>query len=204
VGHRAASSLLDWQPRLCTIQGLNLALFVNAEYDRLLRWIQVQTHHIGHLFQKLRIARKFKRLRAMWLQIVGAPDIVDSGLADALVLRHGPATPVRHPRRFGLQGRIHNSRDLLDWIRGLSSPAGSDVPQTIQSFVTKALSPKNHRISVHREPLRNGDIGLTRSGGQNDPAAQSHLLRGAVRGGPLPELLLLHCGKLTRLAHALG
>ena len=123
----------------------------------------------------------------MWLKIVGAPDIVDRGLTDALALRHGPATPVRHPRRFGLQGRIHDGGNLIDSICGLSSPAGSDVPQTVQALVTKALSPQNHRVSVHRKPLRNRDIGLAGSGGQNDTATQSHLLWSAVRRDPLLE-----------------
>ena len=67
VGHGAASPLLDRQPRLRAIQRLNLALFVDAEYDRLLRRIEVQSHYIGHLFQELRIARKLKGFRAMGL-----------------------------------------------------------------------------------------------------------------------------------------
>src|SRR5713226_7452189 len=75
VGHRAATPLLNRQPRLGAIQGLNLTLFVHAEYQRLLRWIQVQTDDIGHLFQKLRIARKLESLGAMRLEFVGAPDI---------------------------------------------------------------------------------------------------------------------------------
>jgi hypothetical protein len=67
VGHRAASPFLDRQPRLGAIQRLNLALFVYAQDNRLLRGIQVQAHHIGHLFQELRIARELKSLCAMWL-----------------------------------------------------------------------------------------------------------------------------------------
>ena len=97
VRHRAASPFLDRQPRLGAVQCLDLALFVYAEDDRLLRRIQVQAHDVGHLFQKLWIARQLKGLRAMRLKIVGAPDIVDGGLAYTLALRHGPATPVRHP-----------------------------------------------------------------------------------------------------------
>src|ERR687892_11830 len=52
---------------------------------------------------------------------MGAPDIVHGRLADTLALRHGPTTPVRHPRRFGVQGCIHDSGDLVDCIGGLSS-----------------------------------------------------------------------------------
>src|SRR5438132_13615789 len=67
VGHGAAAPLLDRQPRLGAIQRLNLTLFVHAEYDRLLRRIQVQTYDISHLFQNLRIARKLESLGAMGL-----------------------------------------------------------------------------------------------------------------------------------------
>src|ERR1700681_1445979 len=104
--------LLNWQPRLGAIQGLNLALLVYTENHCLFWRIQVQTHHVGHLLQKLRVARQLESLGAMWLQIVGAPDIVDGGLADALAPCHGPATPVGHPRWLSLQGSLHNSGDL--------------------------------------------------------------------------------------------
>jgi len=111
---------------------------------------------------------------------------------------------MRHPRRFGLQGGIYDTGDLVDLIRGLSSAPWSDVPQTVQALGAKALSPENHRVSIHLKPLRNCDIGLARSGGQNNTATQSYLLWGAVRRGPLLEFLPLRFGKLTRLPHAPG
>src|SRR6266545_4415079 len=93
---------------------------------RLLRRIQIQAHDIGHLFQKLRITRELKSLRAMRLEIVGAPDIVDGGLANTLALGHRPATPMRHPRGFGLQGRIHDIGNLVDIVNATlqTKPAG--------------------------------------------------------------------------------
>src|SRR5262249_27462526 len=129
------------------------------------------------------------------LEIVGAPDIVDGGLADSLALRHSPATPMRHPRRFGLQGCIHDTGDLVDLIDGLSPAPWSDVPQTVQALISEALSPENHRVSIHREPFRNLDIGLSRGGCQNDAATQGHLLWSTVRRRPLFEFLLVHFGK---------
>src|SRR5208337_884892 len=35
------------------VEGLNLALLVDTEHDGLIRWIEVESHHIGQLFQKL-------------------------------------------------------------------------------------------------------------------------------------------------------
>jgi hypothetical protein len=131
----------------------------------------------------------------MWLEIMGAPDIVDGGLADSLALRHSPATPMRHSRRFGLQGCIHDTGDLVDWIGGLSSATGSDVPQTVEALVSKALSPKDHRISIYRQPLCYGHIGIAGGGSKNDAATQGHLLWGAMGRRPLFEFLLIHCGK---------
>jgi hypothetical protein len=128
----------------------------------------------------------------MRLQLVGAPDIVDSGLADALALRHGPTTPVGHSRWFGLQRRIHDRGDFVAFIKGLSSTAWSNVPQAIQPLPAKALAPQNHRITVYRKLLSNRDIGLPRSGCHNDTAAHSHLLWCPMRCDPLTELLLFY------------
>jgi hypothetical protein len=41
VRHRTAAPLLQRQPWLSAIQGLNLALFVNAEHDRFIRMLSV-------------------------------------------------------------------------------------------------------------------------------------------------------------------
>src|SRR5215831_10804463 len=134
--------------------------------------------------------------------MVGAPDIVYGRLADALALRHAPATPVCHTSRFGLQRRIHDSGDLVDFIGGLSSATGCNVPQPVETLVCKALSPKNHRISINRQMLRNGHIGITVGGSQNDAATQRHLLWSAMRRRPLFEFFAIQCAKLTRSPHA--
>ena len=133
----------------------------------------------------------------MWLQVVGSPNIIDRGLANTLVLRHGPATPVRHPRRFGLQRCLYDGGDFFYRIDGLPSPAWSHVPQAVQPLVCETLPPQNHRVPVHRKLLRNSHIGLARSGGQHDTAAQRNLLRSTVSPDPLLDLLQIPGGKLT-------
>ena len=47
VSHGSATALLDRQAGLRAIQCLNLAFFVHAQHDRLLRWIQVQADDVG-------------------------------------------------------------------------------------------------------------------------------------------------------------
>jgi len=190
--------------RLGAVQRLDLALFIDTENNCLLRRVQVQTDDIGHLLQKLWIARQFECLRAMWLQLVSAPDIIDRRFADPLTLCHGPATPVRHPCRFGLQGRIHNGRDLVDFINRLPSPTRSNIPQTVKAFGGETLPPQIHRVPAHRKLLGNRDVGLPRRGRHNDPAAQSHLLWRSMRRDPLPKLFPVYSRNLARFAHAQG
>src|SRR5215210_817493 len=50
--HGPATALLQGQARLRTIQRLNLTLFVHAQHDCLLWWIQIQAHDVGQLFQE--------------------------------------------------------------------------------------------------------------------------------------------------------
>ena len=141
VGHRAATTLFDRQTGLSPIQRLNLALFVHAQDDRLLRRIQVQSDHVGQFLQELGVAREFECLDKMRLQIVGLPDIVDGGLADTLTLGHRPATPMRHSCRFGLQSRLHYGGDLVNVIDRLASATWGDLPQSLQALFGKPRAP---------------------------------------------------------------
>jgi len=46
VGQRYRTALLQRQPRLSTVQGLNLTLLVAAEHQRMLRWRQIQSDDV--------------------------------------------------------------------------------------------------------------------------------------------------------------
>jgi hypothetical protein len=62
VGHGAGTPLLHRQPWLGAIEGLDLALFVNAEDQGLVGRIEVEPDHILHLGGEVLVARKFESL----------------------------------------------------------------------------------------------------------------------------------------------
>src|SRR5215468_2269440 len=67
---------LSWTHRqqwLCSIKSLDLALFVDADDQRLFWRIEIEADDISHLLDELRIGREFKRLCAVWLQRESPP-----------------------------------------------------------------------------------------------------------------------------------
>ena len=85
---------------------------------------------------------------------------------------------------------------LVYFVERLPSPARSNIPQTVQSLLGKALPPQNHSIAVHRKLIRDIDSRLTGRRGHHDPTAQSHMLWSSMRREPLLKLLLLHDRRL--------
>jgi hypothetical protein len=51
VRHSTATAFLQWQPGLCALQGLHLALLVHTKHHRLVGGVQIETHHISELFE---------------------------------------------------------------------------------------------------------------------------------------------------------
>ena len=80
--HGGAASALQ-QAGLGTIQSLNFALFVNAQHQRVLRPVQVQTDNVFQFFRELEIVTELKRFHAMRLEPVGPPDPPHAGFAHA-------------------------------------------------------------------------------------------------------------------------
>jgi hypothetical protein len=54
-----------------------LALLIDAQHQGAIRRIQVQAHHVAHLFLELRIVRQLEPLHPVWLHIVFLPNLVD-------------------------------------------------------------------------------------------------------------------------------
>jgi hypothetical protein len=79
--HRLAASFLQWQPGLGSVQGLDLALLIDAQNERMLRRIQIQADDGFQLTSKLRIATYLEGLDQVRLESVRMPDASHAGLA---------------------------------------------------------------------------------------------------------------------------
>src|SRR5579872_4754924 len=73
VGHRSGAPFLHRQAGLGAIESLNLALFVDAEDQRLVRRIEIEPDDIFDLGGKVLVARDFEGLDQMRLQSMRAP-----------------------------------------------------------------------------------------------------------------------------------
>ena len=85
MSHGSTAAFFQRQPRLRSIQCLNLTFLVDAEHQGLLWRIEIETHHIGQFLQKLGITRQLERLDSVRLKTMTLPDPVDAWLC----LRHG-------------------------------------------------------------------------------------------------------------------
>src|SRR6266498_4724987 len=112
----------------------------------------------------------------MRLDVMAFPKIADGGLADALTGRHEAATPVRLALRLRLQGRINNRLDPLRTIGRFASAPRSDLPQTLQSLLRKALSPQADRLAINPQFRPNRCFGFALRRSQHNAASQRDLL----------------------------
>src|SRR6185295_19654089 len=62
------------QHRLRAVKRLNLALFIDADDQRLVRRIEIETDNVAYFLDELRIGRELERFCAMRLQAKGTPD----------------------------------------------------------------------------------------------------------------------------------
>src|SRR3954465_7310337 len=83
------------QHRLGAVQRLDLALFINAQHDRMIWRIHIQSHDVPHLLHKLRVFGEFEVLYPMRLQPECTPDPHNGGLRQSCLLGPQSTAPVR-------------------------------------------------------------------------------------------------------------
>src|SRR5207245_2739269 len=69
-----------------------------------------------------------------------------------------------------------------------------DLPDRTDPFGLHALSPQRDSVSIDFVVGSDFQIGISFCSGQNQPAAQGHLLRGSLSRFPTNQLRLIFCG----------
>ena len=93
MGLRADVADAQWQAWLRALQSLNLALFIAAEHQRLIRWSQVQADNVPEFFFELRIIGQLEGAGEVRLDVVGSPDPLNAGRRNTSDTRHATAAP---------------------------------------------------------------------------------------------------------------
>src|SRR4029077_1169881 len=74
VGLGANVSLAQGQSGLSAFEGLTLTLFITAEHQGPIGWIEVEAHHVPKLFLKLKVLGELETAHPMRLQLMGRPE----------------------------------------------------------------------------------------------------------------------------------
>src|SRR5579863_755606 len=83
------------QDRLRPMEGLDLALFVDTQHQRVIRRVQIETYDIPYLLDEERIGGEFEAARTMRLQGKGLKEAMHGGLGDAADTSRFADRPVR-------------------------------------------------------------------------------------------------------------
>ena len=62
------------QQRLSAVERLDLRLFVDAQHQGAVGWVEVEPNDVAHLVDKQRVGRQFEGFDAVRLQSEGPPD----------------------------------------------------------------------------------------------------------------------------------
>ena len=204
VGHGPGAALFHRQAGLSAIEGLDLALFVDAEHDGVRGGIDIKPDHVAQLVDELGVLRQLELPDPMGLEPMRAPDALDRGDADASCLGHRRARPVR---RFA-QGRLHSQRDDACGdqrieLRDTRRPR-LVAQKPVHTFGGEAFLPAPHAglglASFTHDRVRAGSLGAE----QNDLRPPDVLLRRVTVSNQIAKPIKVggHDGKRNARSHA--
>ena len=169
VRHRSTAAFLQRKARLGAIEGLDLALLVDAQDQGLVRWIEVEPDDIVELLDKVRVPADLEGPDEMGLEVVSLPDTPNRRLAEALGLGHAPRAPVGRGWRCRVQRGLDDCPDFAFGDAGDTTGTRSVRFQTRQSQGQKPLPPELHRGSGNFQFPGDGLIEDAIRGHLNDP-----------------------------------
>ena len=179
------------QDRLCAVERLDLALFVDTEHQGAVRRRQIEAYDVADLVHEVRIAGQLERLRAVRLQAEGAPDAPDRRVRKAAFPGHRAQRPMGGVRRRRAERPLDNLGHLI--VRERSRPSRPRlIRQPLDARLQEAPAPLADRVLVHAEsrlppPCSSGRL---RSAGSCGSDRRSSARPGAVELGPQDTTVL--------------
>ena len=159
---------MNGQALLRTIQGLNLALLIDAKHDRMLGWIQVQADDVDQLLGKVRIVGELERLHAMRLEVGLLPHPLHHRRRRAQVLGQRPRAPMRGGGRLLGNGRFHNPRREFLFGRRRTTAAWGILFNSGQPPRGEAVAPQRDRLPQRAQFVGDLLVLLASGGGQHN------------------------------------
>jgi hypothetical protein len=181
------------QHGLSTVQGLNLAFFIDAQDQGVVGWIQVQADDVPYLLDKKGIGGELKTTAAMGLQGKRLKQTVHGGAGNPADLGGLSDAPMRAGRGFAGEGAPEQSGNLF--VLNAAPPTRPQlVIESGQAVLDKPLSPLAHGGISPAQAT--GDLGVAlplsrpehqfgtryQSMGQGAGSGQAAQLRLFVRG----------------------
>jgi hypothetical protein len=175
VGSPLGDARCQGQDGLGAVEGLDLALLVDARDHRPVGRVEVETDDVADLLDELGVVGELEGLHAVELQAVGVPDPVHGVVAEAAGFGHAPGAPVG-----GVLGHLPqgHGQDRLDLV--IADAAGRSTAGFIEE-------PSQAALDIAGAPLADGVV--------RDSQLPGHLSAGEAVGaakddaGPLRQAI---------------
>src|SRR5262245_9420100 len=138
------------QDRLLAVEGLDLALLIDAEDKGSVGRGKVKADDIAYLVHEQRIVRQLERLATVRLQAESRPHPADRGVGKASFRRHRADRPVCRVDRCRAQRPLDYGRNLIV-VDTSRSTRTSLVKQTIAAILQKSATPLANCVFVEAE-----------------------------------------------------
>ena len=150
------------QQGLRAIQGLDLALLIHRQHQRVVRGVQVEPDDISHFRHKVGIGTDFERSCPVRLQLKGPPDALHGHMAEAQSTPQRARGPLGGVGWLG-QGHLDDALHLLRPKRRLAART-SPIAQSRQPPCGKSSAPVEDGGARGSQALGQGMVGETLRG----------------------------------------
>ena len=182
VRHRPGLAGLERQARLGAIEGLDLALFVDRQHDRMAWRGQIEADDVRELGDELGITAALEAAQPVRLQLVRGPDPLHRSQGQPGSLGHHATGPVGRLARRLAAGQSHHT--LHHGVRRgrLARLSGPVAQQPVDAGLGEALLPAPDRRAADLSAAGNLRHVQPLGRGEDDPCPRHMLLRPVTVG----------------------